>query len=179
MTTTDAPAGLAAPGADGLLQRIEDLHDLIAKNAAQGEADRRVPQDTVDALMAAGAFKLAVPKRYGGYETSLRTLLEISAAVAEADGGTSWVVTVINGSAWLAGLFPGRAQDEVFGTDPEARVSGVISPTAEGTRKVDGGWRVTGKWFYNSGSWHAYLGRAGHPGHRCRRRPWLRTRAPP
>ena len=44
MTTTDAPAGLAAPGADGLLQRIEDLHDLIAKNAAQGEADRRVPR---------------------------------------------------------------------------------------------------------------------------------------
>lgn len=154
MTTTDAPAGLAAPGADGLLQRIEDLHDLIAKNAAQGEADRRVPQDTVDALMAAGAFKVAVPRRYGGYETSMRTMLDVSAAVAEADGGTSWIVTLLNVCAWLTGLFPERAQDEVFGDDPNALVSGVLAPTAEVIR-VDGGWRVTGRWYYNSGSCHA------------------------
>ena len=162
MTTTDAPAGLAAPGADGLLQRIEDLHDLIAKNAAQGEADRRVPQDTVDALMAAGAFKVAVPKRYGGYETSMRTMLDVSAAVAEADGGTSWIVTLLNVCAWLTGLFPERAQDEVFGDDPNALVSGVLAPTAEVVR-VDGGWRVTGRWYYNSGSWHATWAILGIP----------------
>src|SRR5450631_3519256 len=114
MTTTDAPAGLAAPGADGLLQRIEDLHDLIAKNAAQGEADRRVTQDSIDALMAAGAFKVAVPRRYGGYETSMRTMLDVSAAVGEADGGTAWVVTLLNVCSWLVGTYPRQAQDDVW-----------------------------------------------------------------
>lgn len=42
----------------------------------------------------------------------------------------------------------------MFGADLDAKVSGVLAPTAE-SRKVDGGWRVSGKWFYNSGSWHA------------------------
>lgn len=145
---------LDTPTSAELLARVEALRPLLAANAAAGERDRRVAEESIQALTEAGLFKLSVPKRYGGYETSLRTLMETSAAVAEADGGTSWVVALINGSAWLASLFPGKAQDEVFGADPEAKVSGVISPTAQ-TRKVPGGWRVTGKWFYNSGSWHA------------------------
>lgn len=128
------------PATAELVARAEALRPLLAANAADGERDRRVAEESIRALTDAGLFKLAVPKRYGGYETSLRTLLEVSAAVAEADGGTSWVLTLINGSAWLAGLFSGRAQDEVFGADPEAKVSGVISPTAE-TREVPGGWR--------------------------------------
>src|SRR5450755_1975760 len=169
MTTTDAPAGLAAPGADGLLQRIEDLHDLIAKNAAQGEADRRVPQDTVDALMAAGAFKVAVPRRYGGYETSMRTMLDVSAAVAEADGGTSWIVTLLNVCAWLTGLFPERAQDEVFGDDPNALVSGVLAPT---TRR----WCRSSRSSWSARNW-AWAGRPWSWS--GRRRPGSRSPTPP
>ena len=76
-----------------LVARAEALRPLLAANAAGGERDRRVAEESIRALTHAGLFKLAVPKRYGGYETSLRTLLEISAAVAEADGGTSRVVT--------------------------------------------------------------------------------------
>lgn len=152
----------APPSADGLLDRIAGLHDLLAKNAAQGEADRRVAQDSIDGLRAAGAFRVATPRRYGGYETSMRTMLDVSAAVAEADGGTSWVVTLLNVCAWLTGLFPGQAQDDVFQADPDALVSGVLAPTAEAVR-VDGGWRVTGRWYYNSGSWHATWAVLGIP----------------
>src|SRR5580704_7699784 len=97
--------------ADGLLDRIAGLHDLLAKNAAQGEADRRVPAESIDALREAGAFKVATPRRYGGYETSMRTMLDVSAAVGEADGGTAWVVALCNVCAWRTGLFSEQAQD--------------------------------------------------------------------
>ena len=60
----------------------------------------------------------------------MRTMLDVSAAVAEADGGTAWVVTLLNVCAWLTGLFPEQAQDEVFRADPDALVSGVLAPTA-------------------------------------------------
>ena len=113
-------------------------------------------------MIDAGLFKIAVPKRYGGYETSIRTMLEVSAAVGEADGGTAWVLTLVNVCNWLVGLFPQQAQDDVFGADPGALVSGVLAPTATAV-KVDGGWRVTGKWFYNSGSWHATWAGLGFP----------------
>ncbi|WP_280438194.1 acyl-CoA dehydrogenase family protein [Nocardia carnea] len=156
------PAAEPVPTAAELVERIRDLHPLLKKNAAAGEQDRRVVEESIQALTDAGAFKVAIPKRYGGYETSMRTMLDVSAAVAEADGGAAWVVTLINVCNWMVGLYPAQAQDEIFGADPDAKVSGVISPTAT-SRKVEGGWRVTGKWYYNSGSWHSTWATLGIP----------------
>jgi len=160
-TSQAAPAG-PVPTAAELTARARSLHALIAANAAQGEKDRRVVQESIQAMTDAGLFKISVPKRYGGYETSMRTMLEVSAAVGEADGGTAWVLTLVNVCNWMVGLFPQQAQDDIFGADPAALVSGVLAPTST-TVKVDGGWRVTGKWFYNSGSWHATWAGLGIP----------------
>lgn len=137
-----------------LVARAERLRPLLSGNAAQGERDRRVVEESIQALQQAGLFKLLQPKRYGGYQTSMRTLVDVSAAVAEADGGTAWVVSLLNSGAWLAGCFPAQAQDDVWADNPSALVSGVFSPQVE-SKKVDGGFLVTGKWYYNSGSWHA------------------------
>ena len=161
MSTTEA-AATAVPTSDELLARIRGLQPLIEKNAAQGEQDRRVVEESIKALADAGAFKVAQPRRHGGYQASVRTMLDVTAAVAEADGGTGWVVALCNVCAWLTGLFSERAQDEVWGADPATRVSGVLSPDCESV-KVDGGFRVTGRWFYNSGSWHTSWAILGFP----------------
>ena len=158
----DLPDAGQAPTTAELVARARAIAPLLAANASQGEADRRVTEESIKALTDAGLFKIAVPKRYGGYETSVRTMLEVSAAVGEADGGTAWVLTLVNVCNWLIGLFPERAQDDVFGADPGALVSGVLAPTAT-TVKVNGGWRVTGRWYYNSGSWHATWAGLGIP----------------
>ena len=150
------------PDAAELVARVKELHPVLAKNAAEGERDRRVVEESIQALTDAGAFRITVPKRFGGYQTSMRTILDVSAAVAEADGGTSWVVTLVNVCNWMTSLFPERAQRDVFGADPDAKVSGVLTPSSE-TRKTDGGWRVSGKWYYNSGSWHATWAVLGIP----------------
>ena len=161
MSTTEA-AATALPTSEELLARIRELQPLIEKNAAQGERDRRVVEESITALTGAGAFKVAQPRRYGGYQTSVRTMLDVSAAVAEADGGTAWVVALCNICAWLTGLFSERAQDEVWGANPDTKVSGVLTPSCESV-KVDGGFRVTGRWFYNSGSWHSSWAILGFP----------------
>ncbi|MFC9556726.1 oxidoreductase [Rhodococcus sp. NPDC056960] len=160
-TVTDAPH-TTVPSADEIVGRVRDLQPMLAKNSAQGEADRRVVEESITALTDAGAFKIAQPRRYGGYETSMRTMLDVSAAVGEADGGTAWVVTLCNVCAWLTGLFPEQAQDDVWADTPDAKVSGVLSPTSEAV-KVDGGFKVTGRWYYNSGSWHASWAVLGIP----------------
>jgi alkylation response protein AidB-like acyl-CoA dehydrogenase len=155
-TTTRAPAPTepAVPIDAEIVARVRELAPLLAGNSAQSESERRVVEESITALAEAGVFKIAQPRRYGGYETSMRTMLDISAAVGEADGGTAWVVTLCNVCAWMTGLFPERAQDDVWANTPGAKVSGVLAPTAE-TVAVDGGFRVTGRWYYNSGSWHA------------------------
>lgn len=152
----------STPDAAELVARAKELHPLLVKNAPTGEKDRRVAEESIQALTDAGLFKLTVPKRYGGHQVSMRTMLDVSAAVGEADGGTAWIVTLINVCNWMASLFPQQAQEEVFGADPDAKVSGVLAPTSE-SRRVDGGWRVSGKWYYNSGSWHSTWSVLGIP----------------
>jgi alkylation response protein AidB-like acyl-CoA dehydrogenase len=151
---TEHATDTTAAELERLLARITDIQPLLEKNAAQGEADRRVVEESITALTDAGAFRIAQPRRYGGYGLPVRAMLDVSAAVAEADGGTAWVVALCNICAWMTGLFSRQAQDDVWAANPDAKVSGVLAPTAE-TTKVDGGYRVTGRWYYNSGSWHA------------------------
>ena len=161
-SSTETRTAAQVPDSAELIARVRELQPMVRANSAQGEKDRRVVEESIQALADAGMFKVAVPKRYGGYETSMRTMLDVSAAIGEADGGTSWVVTLSNVCAWMVGLFPEQAQDDVFGANPNAKVSGVLAPTAT-TVKVDGGWRVTGRWYYNSGSWHADWAGLGVP----------------
>ncbi|MFE0630878.1 acyl-CoA dehydrogenase family protein [Streptomyces sp. NPDC058864] len=137
-----------------LATRAAALQPLLQQHAAQGEADRVIPPAVVEALDEAGVFRLLTPKRYGGHETDLRTLIEVSEALGQADGSAAWVGMIISVTNWLACLFPEKAQEEVFGTDPDARVTGVAAPTGIGER-VPGGWRVTGRWSYNSGAPYA------------------------
>ncbi|MFJ6900688.1 acyl-CoA dehydrogenase family protein [Streptomyces hokutonensis] len=145
-----------------LVARAEALQPLLREHAQATETDRRVPEPVIEALTEAGMFKIATPRRYGGYQSSMRTMLDVSAALAEGDGSTAWVVTLVNVCNWITSLFPSKAQDDVFGADPDARVTGVLSPTATAA-KVDGGWRVSGRWYYNSGSWHSNWAVLGVP----------------
>ncbi|AVH94783.1 acyl-CoA dehydrogenase [Streptomyces cinereoruber] len=162
MTTTTPDRTGVPPEHSALLRGARGLVPLLARNAEQGERDRRLPEETVKSLAAAGLFKLAVPRRYGGHEASVRTLADVSAILAEGDGSSAWVVSVCNSVAWVVSLFPEQAQDELFGADPEARISGVLTPSAT-ARKVEGGFRVSGRWHYASGAWHADWALIGFP----------------
>jgi alkylation response protein AidB-like acyl-CoA dehydrogenase len=152
----------APPTVPELVARARELAPLLRKNAPASEANRRVEEETIQAATAAGLMRVCTPRRYGGWEMSTRAMLDVSSAIAEADGGAAWVVNLNNICCWLTSLFPVRAQDEVFGADPDTRVSGVLNPSATST-KVPGGFRVSGTWHYNSGGWHAQWAVLGMP----------------
>jgi alkylation response protein AidB-like acyl-CoA dehydrogenase len=139
---------------DELIQRAVDLQPLLAKNAAQTEADRRVVEENIQAIKDAGLFKITVPKRFGGYEVPIWTKMEVSAALAEACGSTAWVTALTNVCNWYVGIMSDQLQQDVFGADPDARVAGVLAPSPD-IEKVDGGYIVSGRWAWSSGSLHA------------------------
>jgi alkylation response protein AidB-like acyl-CoA dehydrogenase len=162
MTKIASQHSFAPPTVQELVARARELAPLLRKNAATSEANRRVEEDTIQAMTKAGLMRVCTPKRYGGWEMNTRAMLDVSSAIAEADGGAAWVVNLNNICCWLASLYPVKAQDEVFGADPDACVSGVLAPTATST-KAAGGLRVSGKWYYNSGGWHAQWAVLGIP----------------
>src|SRR5690348_15910739 len=74
--------------------------------ADQIERERRLPASLVDAMAAAGLFKLAVPQALGGSETPLPEILDVIEEVARADGSVGWTVMVANQCGVCAGYVP-------------------------------------------------------------------------
>jgi 3-hydroxy-9,10-secoandrosta-1,3,5(10)-triene-9,17-dione monooxygenase len=145
---------------DEILGRIRELRPLFEANAARTESDRRVVEENITALRDADAFRIMVPKRFGGLEADIRTKLEVSREVAMGCGSTAWVTALMNVCAFFVSLGNERLQDDVWGADPDARISGVFNPTAT-TKRVDGGYVVNGAWNWTSGCLHsdwAFLG---------------------
>ena len=111
-----------------LLKRAESLRPLLERNAAATDALRRLPDEIVTAVREAGLCRLMVPRRFGGYQTRIRTYLEVIAELGRGCGSTAWVASLINVCAWLAALFPDRAQRDVWGANRDAWVAGSLAP---------------------------------------------------
>jgi alkylation response protein AidB-like acyl-CoA dehydrogenase len=140
------------PARAELVRQAAELAPVLRANATWSDQNRRLHDDSIEALSSAGIFKMRVPTRYGGYESDSDTLLDVITQLAQGDGSTAWNVAVWSISAWLACQFPDHVQDEVFAED--VRVCGVLSPTGEAT-PTNGGVTVNGRWHFVSGSLHS------------------------
>ena len=118
-----------------------------------GDTERKASDAVIDAVTAAGFFRLLSPQQFGGYEVDVRTVLEISELLGQADGSVAWLVGLGATATWLAAHFPDRARSEVFADNGDARIAGAATPGP--ARRVEGGLRVSGRWAYASGSPHA------------------------
>ncbi len=148
MRKTDVPAR------EQLVQRASELVPLLKKHAAWSEENRRIHEESIEALADAGIFRMRAPARYGGYESDTRTLVDVAAELGRGDGSTAWVASVYWIPGWMTCMFPDQVQDEVFST-PDVRVCGTLSPSAMAIQ-TDGGVVVNGKWGFISGALHSH-----------------------
>ncbi|RSD10781.1 acyl-CoA dehydrogenase family protein [Amycolatopsis eburnea] len=148
--TTNVPV----PSREELVRRAQDLVPLLQKNAVWHEENRRLHDDTLEALGDAGFFKLRVPKRYGGFEVDTATLNAVLVELARGDGAVGWTTSVWNIPGWMVGMFPDAVQDEVYST-PDVRVCGTLSPGGQAV-PTDGGYVVNGRWGFISGALHSH-----------------------
>jgi alkylation response protein AidB-like acyl-CoA dehydrogenase len=98
---------------------------------------------------------MLVPKSLGGSEVDPVTQMEVLESISRGDGSVGWVTAIASGSAWtLAFLRPDVAAEIL--ADPHAIVAGSLAqPQGARAVAVDGGYRMTGRWSYGSGSLHA------------------------
>lgn len=144
---------ITIPTREQLVRKASDLIPLLRKHAPWAEENRRLHDETIEALADAGVFKLRRPKHFGGYEVDNATLVEIGTALGRGCGATSWVASVYWIPTWMACQFPDEVQDEVFAT-PDVRVCGTLSPSGMAA-PADGGIVLNGKWGFISGALHA------------------------
>jgi alkylation response protein AidB-like acyl-CoA dehydrogenase len=139
-----------APPRTELVRRASELVPLLQQNAIWQEENRRLHDESIEAMTAAGILSMRVPVRYGGYESDMQTVVDVISELGRGDGSAAWTVAVWAISSWMVGLFPDEVQDEIFST-PGVRVSGILSPSAIAV-PTDGGVILNGKWAFNTGS---------------------------
>ncbi len=135
------------------LQIARSLAADIRASAGETERDRRLAPSLVAKMAEAGLFRLCVPHDLGGLEASPRAAIEVLEEIATADGAAGWCLMVAITSSLVAGYLDEATARTVFG-DPGAVVSGVFAPRGLAHR-VDGGYRVSGRWPFASGCQHA------------------------
>jgi 3-hydroxy-9,10-secoandrosta-1,3,5(10)-triene-9,17-dione monooxygenase len=136
-----------------VLEAVTDLLPGFRERAVAAEQTRQVPAESIAELQEAGVFAMLQPRRYGGLEADPVEFYEVVRAIATADGSTGWVSSVVGIHPWQLSLFPEQAQDDVWGKDPRTLVSSSYAPMGKLT-PTEGGYRVTGRWSFSSGSGH-------------------------
>ena len=119
--------------------------------ASEAEHANRVSPEVSRALRDAGCFKMAVPAVYGGEDLPLPVVLSVVEALARADGAVGWVVGQVALSQMMLSYLPEAALEQIYAAGPDVRCAGAAAPRGRAVR-VDGGWRVNGRWPLVSGA---------------------------
>jgi alkylation response protein AidB-like acyl-CoA dehydrogenase len=133
-----------------LIDRARALAPALRERAARAEEMRRLPDETHAVFRDAGFYRVLQPARYGGLEAryGLHTLL--AAEVARGCASSAWALSVTACHAWILGMFPRAAQDEVWGADPARAVASSFLGVGPKLSPEPGGLRVSGRWRFSS-----------------------------
>ena len=136
------------------MERARRLAPQIEACANQIEQERRLAEPVLEALFAAGMFRLLLPRSLDGGEVDPATFAAVIEEIAKADASTAWCMCQASGCSMSAAYLPPDVAAEVFGRDPRAALAWGPGSGARAAA-VEGGYRVTGTWSFASGCRHA------------------------
>lgn len=137
-----------------LIERTSALKPMVAAHAREAESLRKPVDSVWAAIRETGVFYQFVPKRFGGLEFDVESFVDIVLPIAEGCASTGWVTSFCMEHNWLLGLFPEQGQAEIFSEYPYIVAPGVTQPPGRAV-KVDGGYRVSGRWKWGTGVMHS------------------------
>ena len=139
---------------DEMVARAVALRAHLRDDQAKTEERSRYSEETHELFTDAGFYRILQPRKFGGYEFDIRTFYRTIIEIARGCPSTGWMLCLGAGHALqLGSSFSEQAQAEVFGPDGHfvAPLSVGNFPGARPARRVEGGYRVSGKWRYASG----------------------------
>ncbi|MEJ2867769.1 acyl-CoA dehydrogenase family protein [Actinomycetospora sp. OC33-EN08] len=135
--------------------RARSLTALIDSEADAIESGGTLTRPVVEALVEREIFWALVPRELGGAGLGIVESLKMVEELARADGSVGWAVM---SNAFSTGIAAGFLSDQgardLFAGAQRGITAGMILPTGSG-RRVEGGYRVTGRYGFGSGTGHA------------------------
>ncbi len=136
------------------MEAVTRAADLIAKHAAEGRAQRQVSAEVVEALKDCGYMRALLPKQWGGLETHPNEFFKASVKIAEEDMSTAWIAGIIAVHAYQLALMESEAAADVYSEGPNTLISSSYNPVGGRVQTCDGGFMLSGRWGWSSGSAH-------------------------
>jgi 3-hydroxy-9,10-secoandrosta-1,3,5(10)-triene-9,17-dione monooxygenase len=142
---------------DELVAAARDLVPVLRERAEEADSQRRVHDETFAAIRDASLLHVLKPARYGGFEMGLVEYTRIGAELARGCASASWVYSLLAEHCWFISTFPEQAQNDVWGEDGYAvsAASLAADPARSQVERVGGGYRLSGRFPFASGSDHA------------------------
>jgi 3-hydroxy-9,10-secoandrosta-1,3,5(10)-triene-9,17-dione monooxygenase len=145
-----AAASFAGVSYDEAIERAQKLVPMLRQRAAAAETAREMSSETIADLHASGVIRTMQPRRWGGMEFDFVAYVDFPLELSRGDASAGWNLANLQIHHWMLALYDERAQEEVWGADPEALIaSGIAFPQGQG-RKAEGGFVVSGKWNFSS-----------------------------
>src|SRR5881296_3419746 len=133
------------------MARARALVPVLRERADGAEVGREMQKETLEDLHRTGLLRFHQPKRWGGMELPFEAIFDLPAEIGRGCASTAWNVANLGIHHWMLALYDERAQEEVWGKNPESLIaSGIAYPQGRG-RRVDGGFVVSGFWNFSSG----------------------------
>jgi 3-hydroxy-9,10-secoandrosta-1,3,5(10)-triene-9,17-dione monooxygenase len=144
-------AEMRAADYDELWGRAEQLLPVLRRRAAGCEELRRMPDDTLRDLHDTGLFRMQQPRRVGGSELEFAAVVTFGALLARACASSAWNLVNLGSHHLLLGMFPPKAQDDVWNSSADTLIASSFVFPAGRARRVEGGYQVSGRWPFSSG----------------------------
>jgi 3-hydroxy-9,10-secoandrosta-1,3,5(10)-triene-9,17-dione monooxygenase len=149
-TAVEPPAAVSSDYAT-MLERTRALVPILRERAGEAEGMRRMPADTERNLHEAGLFRILQPKRVGGSELDYVALVDFAAELARGDASVAWNMANLSSHHWMLGMFPEATQDALWDDDRNVLIASSFVFPAGRAKRVDGGYRLSGRWPFSSG----------------------------
>jgi 3-hydroxy-9,10-secoandrosta-1,3,5(10)-triene-9,17-dione monooxygenase len=138
--------------AEEVVERVNTLVPVLHARAAATEKLRRIHPDNLRDLTEAGVFRLAMPADVGGYQADEDTVAQVLGQIARGCPSSSWISTIMVAVNVIPALLVDEAAEEIYAT-PDLRMTAAFASTGQAL-PVRGGYRVTGRWLWNTGGIH-------------------------
>ena len=133
----------------------EELEAMVRAEASAMEQKGEMSPKVLEAVRERGLFKLLVPRELGGHMLPLPEALRVFEGASRIDGSFGWLVTIGAGGGYFAASMEPEVCRALL-SPREAVIAGSGYPAGE-ARRVEGGYRVSGRWKYISGATYATL----------------------
>jgi alkylation response protein AidB-like acyl-CoA dehydrogenase len=146
------PAGIVVTDSKGvsLIEIAHSLEPLIREHAAALE-EGRIPPPLVEALYDAGVFKAMLPREVGGLEVEPVEWLQMIEELARINASVGWLAFIQSGVG-LTFLDPERFERFRARTGGRLTLAMNLGRMAGKAVRVEGGYRISGRWPFASGS---------------------------